>query len=143
MGISASRTRSGMGPATRRYRNESTLQDYLYLELTLAHVAVTGDRATFSGRVTDSPCRQTNQTDAIPQLRLAVQLEQRDIIVQRLAVVIVVNVCGGHTQCLGSGTAVLAGQIVIAHAHIDRIAGTHNAAEEMQEDHMLMQTDQQ
>jgi len=114
---------------------ENSLEDHLAaVELTLAHVAVTGDRATFSRRMTDSTCWQTNQTDAIPQLRLSVQLEQRNIIVQGLTVVIVVNICGGYTKCLCSGTAVLAGQIVVSNTHIDGITGTHNAAKEKQED---------
>lgn len=98
--------------------------------LTFAHVAVAGDRAALAGRMADAARRQTDQTDAIPQLRLAVQLEQRNVIVQRLAVVIVVYIGRGHAQRLGAGTAIFTGQIIVTHAHIDGIAGAHNAAEQ-------------
>lgn len=71
----------------------------------LAHVTVASDCASFAGRMTNATCWQTNQTDAVPQFGLAIQFEQRNVIVQCLAVVIVVNVCGGHAKCLCAGTS--------------------------------------
>ena len=55
------------------------------------------------------------------------QLEQGYVIVQSLAVVVVVDVRGGHTEGLSSRTSELLGQIVVSHPHVDGIAGPHNA----------------
>ena len=55
------------------------------------------------------------------------QLEQGNVIVQSLAVMVVVDVCGGHTECLGSRTSELLGQVVVSHPHVDGIASPHNA----------------
>lgn len=43
----------------------------------------------------DATCWQADETDTFPQLGLAMQLQQSDVVVQRLAVVIVVDVRGG------------------------------------------------
>lgn len=82
----------------------------------------------------DAPGRQAHQTDAVAQLRLAVQLQQRNVIVQRLAVVIVMDVRGGHAQRLRARATELARQIVVADAHVDRIAGPDDAANRWVED---------
>lgn len=92
------------------------------MALTFAHVAVARNRTTLARRMANTTCWQANQTDAISQLRLAVQLEQRNVVVQRLAIVVVVYISGGHTQRLGARTAIFTCQIVVTHAHIDRIA---------------------
>lgn len=56
------------------------------------------------------------------KLSLAQQFQQRDIIIQRLAVVVVVDVGGRHAQRLRAGRAVLARQVVVADAHEYRFA---------------------
>lgn len=94
----------------------------------LAHVPVTGDGASFAGRVVDAARGQAHQAHAVLELGLTVQLEQRDIVVQRLRVVVVVDVRGGHAQRLRARAAVLTGQVVVANAHVDRVAGPHDAA---------------
>lgn len=70
-----------------------------------AHVSVSGDSATFASRMADAPRWQTNEAHTITQFSLSIQFQQRNIIVQRLAVVIVMNVCGGHAKCLCARTA--------------------------------------
>ena len=55
------------------------------------------------------------------------QLEQGYVIVQSLAVMVVVDVCGGHTEGLSSWTSELLGQVVVSHPHVDGIASPHNA----------------
>ena len=55
------------------------------------------------------------------------QLEQGDVVVQGLAVVVVVDVGGGHSQGLGAGAAVLLGEVVVAHADVDGVAGADDA----------------
>lgn len=100
-----------------------------FVAITFAHVAVTGDRAAFAGGVTDAARRQAHQADALFQLGLAVQLEQCNVVIQRLAVVIVMDVGGGNAQCLSAGAAVLPGQIVVAHPHVNCIARPNYAAQ--------------
>ena len=82
------------------------------------------------------------------------ELQQRDVVIQRLAVVVVVDVGRGHPQglrqsevsieiswtnqwpvlrseasiYLGPRAAVLLGEVVVAHPHVDRVAGADNAA---------------
>lgn len=56
------------------------------------------------------------------------QLQQGDVVVQRLRVVVVVYVRGGHAQRLRARAPVLPGQVVVAHPHVDRVAGPHYAA---------------
>ena len=90
------------------------------------------------------------------------ELQQRDVVVQRLAVVVVVDVGRGHPQglrqsevsigiswtnqrpvlrsgdqsgasiYLGPRAAVLLGEVVVAHPHVDRVAGADNAAKQHQ-----------
>lgn len=50
------------------------------------------------------------------------QLQQSNVVIQCLAVVIVMDVCGGDTQCLRSRAAVFAGQIVVADTDVNRIS---------------------
>lgn len=95
-----------------------------------AHVAVASDCASFAGRMADATRWQAHQTHAVPQFGLPVQFQQRNVVVQRLAVVVVVNVCGGHAQRLRTRASELARQIVVADAHIDRIARPNNAESE-------------
>jgi len=92
-----------------------------------AHITVSGDRAPFSGRVADAPCWQAHQAHAIFELGLTVELEQGDVVVQRLRIVVVVDVRGGHPECLCTRAPVLSGQVMVAHAHVDRVTGPHNA----------------
>ena len=70
------------------------------------------------------------QTDAFLQLGVPVQLEQGDVVVEGLAVVVVVDVGGRHPEGLGSRTAKLLGQVVVAHPHVNSITGSHNAEKE-------------
>jgi len=78
--------------------------------------------------VIDAPGRQAHQAHAVLELGLPVQLEQRDVVVQRLRVVIVVDVRGGHAQRLGARASVFPGQVVVAHAHVDGVPGPDDAA---------------
>ena len=55
------------------------------------------------------------------------QLEQGYVVVQSLAVVVVVDVCGGYSEGLSSWTSELLGQVVVSHPHVDGIASPHNA----------------
>ena len=59
---------------------------------------------------------------------LSVQFEQRDVVVERLRVVVVVDVGGGDTQRLCALGAVLGGQVVVADPHVDGVTGPHDAA---------------
>ena len=95
------------------------------VKLTLSHVAVAGHRALLPCCLRGSSCRQAHlvvqkimtlfgklfsyQTDAFFQLCVTVQFEQGDVIVKGLAVVVVVDVGGRHSEGLGSGTAKLLG----------------------------------
>lgn len=76
----------------------------------------------------DAPGGQADQADPFLELSLPVQLQQRDVVVQRLAVVVVVDVGRGHSQCLGPGAAVLPRQVVVPDSHVDRVPGPHDAA---------------
>ena len=58
------------------------------------------------------------------------EFEQRDVVVQRLAVVIVVNVGGGHPEGLGTRGAVLLSQIVVTNTDIDGVTSPDNAEKE-------------
>ena len=53
--------------------------------------------------LTGAPGWQTSQTNSLLQVGLAVELEEGNVIVQSLAVVVVVDVGGGHPQSLGPG----------------------------------------
>lgn len=98
--------------------------------LTLSHVAITSNRAPFASGMTDTSRRQANQTNSVFQLRLAVKLQQSDIVVERLAIVIVVDVRRRDAQGLSARTSVLTSEIVIAHSHVDRVSGPHDAGNE-------------
>ena len=52
---------------------------------------------------------------------LSVQLEQGDVVIQRLRVVVVVDVGGGDSQGLRALRPVLGGQIMVADPHIDGV----------------------
>ena len=118
-------------------------------ELTLSHIAVACHRALFPCCLRGASCRQTHlpvqtitnffgklyflgsyisyQTDAFLQLCVPVQFEQGDVVVKGLAVVVVVDVGGGHPEGLGSRTAKLLGQVMVANPHINCVACSHNA----------------
>ena len=49
-----------------------------------------------------SPGWETHEAHPLLEVGLAVELQQRDVVVQRLAVVVVVDVGGGHPQSLSS-----------------------------------------
>ena len=55
------------------------------------------------------------------------ELEQGDVVVQRLAVVVVVDVGGGHPQGLGPRGPVLLSQIVVTNADIDGVTSPDDA----------------
>ena len=55
------------------------------------------------------------------------ELEQSDVVVQGLAVVVVVDVGGGHPQCLGPGRAVPLSEVVVSHPHVDRVTSPDDA----------------
>lgn len=58
------------------------------------------------------------------------KLQQSDIVIERLAVMIVVNVRRRDAQGLSAGASVFTSEIVIAHPHVDRVAGPHDAGNE-------------
>lgn len=95
------------------------------LQLTFSHVAVAGDSAALAGRLTNTARWQAHETYSVAQLRLAVQLEQRYVIVQRLTVVVVVDVGSGDPKRLRAGAPVLARQVVITHSHVDSVSRPH------------------
>lgn len=97
---------------------------------TFSHVSITGNRTPFASSMTDTAPWQTDQANSILQLRLAVKLQQRDIIVECLTVVIVVDVRRCDAQGLSAGASVFTSKIMIAHPHVDRIARPDNAANE-------------
>ena len=74
-----------------------------------------------------SPGRQTHETHSLLEVGLPVQLEQGDVVVQRLAVVVVVNVGGGHPEGLRPRGAVLLSQIVVTNTDIDGVTRPDNA----------------
>ena len=55
------------------------------------------------------------------------KLEKCNVVIQGLAVVVVVDVGGGHPEGLGPGAPELLGEVVVAHTDIDGIARTYNA----------------
>ena len=74
-----------------------------------------------------APGRQTREADSLLQVGLAVQLEESDVVVQRLAVVVVVDVGGGHPEGLSPRRAVPLSEVVVAHPHVDGITSSDNA----------------
>jgi len=91
------------------------------------HVPVPGHRAPLTGRVADPPSGQAHQAHAVLELGLPVQLEQRDVVVQRLRIVIVMDVRGGHPEGLRTRAPVFPGQVVITHPYVDGVSGSHDA----------------
>ena len=69
----------------------------------------------------------THKAHAFLEVCLAVELEQGDVVVQGLAVVVVMDVGGGHPECLGPGTAVLLSEVMVTHSHIDGVSCSHDA----------------
>jgi|FrelakmetLWP11LW_1041352.scaffolds.fasta_scaffold64793_1 MinD-like ATPase involved in chromosome partitioning or flagellar assembly len=57
------------------------------------------------------------------------QLENGDVVVERLRVVIVVNVSSGHAKSLSSRAAKLLGQIVVTNPDVNSISGAYNTIE--------------
>ena len=74
-----------------------------------------------------SPGWEAGQTDPLLQVSLAVQFEESDVIVQGLAVVVVVDVGGGHPQSLGPRAPVLLSQIVVTNTNIDGVTSPDDA----------------
>lgn len=74
-----------------------------------------------------SPRRQTDEAHSLLEVGLAVELEQGDVVVQRLAVVVVVDVGGGHPQGLSPRGPVLLSQIVVTNADIDGVTSPDDA----------------
>ena len=64
------------------------------------------------------------------ELRLAMELEEGDVVVQRLAVVVVVDVGGGHPQCLRPRGPVLLREVMVPNTHVDRVSRPNNAETE-------------
>lgn len=90
------------------------------------HVTVTSDGASFAGRMADTSCRQTHQTNSFAQLSLSVQFEQCNIIVQRLAIVIMMNVSGCDAHCLRTRAAIFPCQIIVTDSNINGITRSYN-----------------
>ena len=57
----------------------------------------------------------------------AVQLEQRDVVVESLRVVVVVDVGGGHADGLGAGRAEFLREVVVADADVYRVTSANDA----------------
>ncbi len=55
------------------------------------------------------------------------QFEQCDVVVQRLRIVIVMDVGGGHPQRLGAGGTEFLGQVVITNSDVNGVSGSDNA----------------
>lgn len=64
------------------------------------------------------------------ELSFPMEFQQRDVIVQGLAIVVVVYVGGGHSQGLGSRGPVFAGQIMVSYSDVDGIPGAYDAEKE-------------
>ena len=74
-----------------------------------------------------SPRRQADKTDSLLEVGLSVKFEQGDVIVQRLAVVVVVDVGGGHSEGLGPRAPVLLSQIMVTYTNIDGVTSPDDA----------------
>ena len=97
--------------------------------LTFTHVAVAGNCAFLAGCLTSTPCREAYQAHALLQVSLPVQLQQGDVVVQGLAVVVVVDVGGRHSQSLCTWRAKLLCEVVIPHPYIYSVTSTHDTRE--------------
>lgn len=75
----------------------------------------------------DTPSWQADEADSLFELGLTVQLEQRDVVVEGVTIVVMMDVRRRDAQSLGARTAVLLRQVVVAHAHIDCIPRTDYA----------------
>lgn len=95
---------------------------------TFSQVAVSGNSAPVSRRRRRSAGGQADEADARVELDGALELEQRDVVVQRLPVVVVVDVGGGHAARLSARVRALAAQVVVPDAHEHRLAVAHQAA---------------
>lgn len=89
---------------------------------TFAHVAVAGHGAPAARLRDGSSGGQADDADARLQFRLPLELEEGNVVVQRLAVVIVVDVGGGHSEGLGSGASVAAREVVVSDSDVDGVA---------------------
>ena len=95
--------------------------------LTFSHVAISCDSASLSGSLARPSGWQTDETYSLFQLRLPVQLEDGDVVVQRLWVVVVVDVGRGHSKGLSAGAAELLGQVVVTNSHVNGVTRTNEA----------------
>lgn len=99
---------------------------WLSLLLTFSHVSVSRHSTSLSSHLAGSSGGQAGQADTLLQIGLTVQFQERDVVVQGLGVVIVVDVGGGDAEGLGTGTAELLGQVVVPNADVDGVTGTNN-----------------
>ena len=58
------------------------------------------------------------------------QLEQGNVVVEGLAVVVVVDVGGGHPECLRPRGPVLLREVMVPDTHVDRVTRPNNAETE-------------
>jgi hypothetical protein len=98
--------------------------------LTFSHVPIARDRAPLARGLTHATCWKTHQAHTILKLSLAMQFEQRNIVVQRLTVMVMMDICGGHSQCLRTRAAIFSGQVMITDTYIYCISWPYNARTE-------------
>ena len=63
----------------------------------------------------------------MPRTCFAVQLEQRNVVVEGLGVVVVVDVGGGHTDGLRARGAKFLREVVVADANVYRVTSSDDA----------------
>ena len=80
-----------------------------------------------SGWAEERESRAQPNVTPTPRTCFAVQLEQRDVVVESLRVVVVMNVGGGHADGLGAGRAKLLREVVVADADVYCVTGSNDA----------------
>ena len=104
------------------------LTDRKKMLLTFSHVSVSGDCTPLSGLLTRASSRKTDEANSFLEVGLSVKLQNGDVVVQRLRVVVVVDVGRGHPEGLRSRAAELLREVVITDADVDGVAGADDAA---------------
>ena len=66
------------------------------------------------------------------------QLEQGNVVVEGLAVVVVVDVGGGHPECLRPRGPVLLREVMVPDTHVDRVTRPNNAETENMNSYHIM-----
>lgn len=107
-----------------------------------SQVAVSSDGAPVTRRRGRSAGGQADEAYARVELDGALELEERDVVVQRLPVVVVVDVGGGHTARLRARVRALATEVVVADAHEHRLAVAHQAGDAVRCSENPLRTDQ-